>query len=384
MIEIKYPRAKPLVYNIQEIQKAFSEILSSGKLTQGEYVSMFEEEMKNYIGCEYALATSSCTSALEMAIRSLNIEDNKIIVPTNTWMSTANVVILTKNIPVFVELDPDNLCPSIDDTLRKIRSEDIGGVIWVHNGGLVHPRFQEIIDECNNKGIYLIEDCAHALGSKYNGKKAGNLGDVGCFSFYPTKIIATGEGGMITTNNKEIFITSQILRNHGTYRNTGPVEGLDYGVTALYASQNFRMTEFAGVLGYFQLPIVDTFVEARNLIANYYNEILSSIEGITTVPTYNDCRTSYWQYYIILDRGIDREKVAEDLLYKHGIQTANAYSPPCHKQPVFEKYATGNYEVTEDILSRHLSLPIYVGLRPENIDEICGKVITVINEHRTK
>ena len=217
-IKIKYPRAKPYFSrkDKKKILKDISGILDSGMLTQGAYVSKFESEFKKEIGTDYAIATSSCTSALEIAIRSLGIINQKILVTTNTWMSCANVILMTNNTPVFVDINADTLNMDTNDILKKL--DGAKAILWVHMAGLINPDFFKIKKICDVKGIKIIEDCAHAHGATLLGKKAGNLGDVGCFSFYPTKIMATGEGGMITTNNKEIADKADIYRNHGTTR----------------------------------------------------------------------------------------------------------------------------------------------------------------------
>ena len=260
-IKVKYPRAKPYFSkkDKKSILKDISGILNSGMLTQGAYVLEFESRFKKEIGTNYAVATSSCTSALEIAIKSLGIYGKKILVTTNTWMSCANVILLTNNTPVFVDINADTLNM---DTIKKL--DGSSAILWVHMAGLIHPDFFKIKKICDAKGIKIIEDCAHAHGATLNGKKAGSIGDVGCFSFYPTKIMATGEGGMITTNSKEIADKADIYRNHGTTRNPQKVLGLDYGVTCHYPSQNYRMTEIAGILGLYQLSHLSKFVSKRN------------------------------------------------------------------------------------------------------------------------
>lgn len=379
-IHIKYPRAKPhfSVDDKISILNNISELLDSGMLTQGPYVSKFESEFKKIVNTEYAIATSSCTSALEIAIRSLNLRNSKILVTTNTWMSCANTIILTGNIPVFIDIDSNTLCMDSKKVLDKIQNDNIAAVLWVHMAGLISPDFIDIVNVCKSKGIYVIEDCAHAHGAILNNKMAGSIGDVGCFSFYPTKIIATGEGGMITTNNKTINDTSIILRNHGTSRNKEIVPGLDYGVTCHYPSQNFRMTEISAILGLHQIKHLNEFVSLRNNIADEYRKNLSSVKGISVLPKYEG--HSYWNFYIILDKNIDREKFAKILLYEFGIQTANAYDPPGHKQQMYSTYINNElFTVADDILSRHISLPMYVTLNTSDILYITESIKTVLN-----
>lgn len=378
-IPIKYPRAKP--YFSAEDKKGIlndiSGILDSGMLTQGAYVAEFEDKFKAAIGTKYAVATSSCTSALEIAIRALGLKNQKILVTTNTWMSCANVIVLTGNIPILVDINADTLNMDSTDLLNKL--EGASAILWVHMGGLISPDFLIIRKLCKQKGILIIEDCAHTHGATIKGESAGNLGDVGCFSFYPTKILATGEGGMITTNNPNIAEKAIIYRSHGTTRNPEKVKGLDYGVTCHYASQNFRMTEIAGILGLYQLNHLDEFVKTRNKIADEYREHLKDIPGINLLPKFEG--HTYWNFFILLDENINREKFAEILLHKYGIQTANAYNPPIHKQQMFKKYST-TLPVADNILNRHISLPMYVTLQTEDISFITTCIKNAINKSK--
>lgn len=366
-IHIKYPRAKPYfsAEDKENILNDISGILDSGMLTQGAYVAEFENKFADAVKVKHAVATSSCTSALEIAIRALNITGKKILVTTNTWMSCANVIMLTNNTPVLVDINADTLCMDTDDLLKKL--DGASAIIWVHMAGLISPDFFKVKEICDQKGIAIIEDCAHAHGATIDGKKAGSLGDVGCFSFYPTKILATGEGGMVTTNNDDIAEKAKIYRSHGTSRNPQIVKGLDYGVTCHYPSQNFRMTEIAGILGLHQLKRLDQFVKARTWIADEYRKQLADVPGINLLPRYEG--HSYWNFYVLLDKEIDRQEFARILLHEYGIQTANAYDPPIHKQEIFEQYAD-ELVVANDVLSRHISLPMYITLNADDIKVI--------------
>tara|TARA_R110002012_G_scaffold15562_5_gene61699 strand:+ start:3337 stop:4479 length:1143 start_codon:yes stop_codon:yes gene_type:complete len=366
-IEIKYPRAKPYFSKKMKdgILKDISGILDSGMLTQGAYVAEFESRFKKEIGTDHAIATSSCTSALEIAIKALKLKNTNILVTTNTWMSCANVILLTGNTPIFVDIDASTLNMCTTDLISKLDSAS--AILWVHMAGLISPDFLKVKKICDSKGIRIIEDCAHAHGATINNMKAGSLGDVGCFSFYPTKIMATGEGGMITTNNSEIAEQADIYRNHGTTRNPQKVPGLDYGVTCHMPSQNYRMTEIAGILGLYQLEQLSNFVESRRRVSDLYRKYLKNIPGVNLLPKHKG--HSYWNFFIILDKNINREEFAKILLHENGIQTANAYSPAIHEQEMFKQYVT-TLPIADDILSRHISLPMYVTLQEKDIHHI--------------
>ena len=373
-MNILYPRAnlKFSKENIDEILKEIENVLVSGNLIQGNKVQEFENKFAKMVGTKFAVATNSCTSALEISIKSLGIKNKKILVPTETFMATANAVILSGNTPVFTDIDASTLCMSYDTIMDRI-TPDVSAIIIVHMGGLITPDIEKIRDYCKNYDIFLIEDAAHAHGSEYNGKTksehAGSIGDVGCFSFYPTKLMTTGEGGMITTNDISIFNMAQLLRNHG-----------GNGQVGFYPASNDRMTEISAVLGISQLKYLEKFVEKRNYIAGRYRELLRDVSEITLFGEYDNIKNSYWNFYFLLEN-MNRDEFKEEM-FKLGVQTGDAYSPPCHKQPVFKKYISNfRFDVAEDILKRHISLPMYVDLNDDDIKSITNKVKKVINRY---
>ena len=378
-MNIKYHRAKPYfsVEDRKYITSKIDTILESGQIAQGKYVAEFEQKFAHMTESDYGIATNSCTSALEISIRALGIKNKIIMVTTNTFVASVNAIILSGNTPLIVDIDKDTLCMSKESILKHM-SDDVGAIMWVHMAGLISPDIFEIQDICRKKGIYIIEDAAHAHGASARGLKAGNIGNVGCFSFYPSKVLATGEGGMITTNNKDVAEKARIMKYHGVTRHPGELDGVDYGVHSIYSSQNFRMTETSAIIGISQLSHLKEFVHRRNEIAHQYNEHLSGIEGITLLPSYEGIH-SYWNYYFIIDHCIDRNQLSH-FLYKQGIENANAYYPACHQQKLYDEYTIEEYPVANDILQRHLSLPMYVELNDEDIRYIAEKVVEGIRK----
>ena len=234
---MKYPRAKPYFSEVdrKEITSKIDGILKSGHIAQGKYVAEFEDKFSEEVGSKHGIATNSCTSALEVSIRALGIKNKTILVPTNTFVASVNSIILSGNTPLIVDIDEETLCMSLD-SISENMSNDVGAILWVTMAGLVTTDVLVAREICKKLNIHLIEDAAHAHGaSVYDSHydrifKAGNIGDVGCFSFYPSKVLATGEGGMITTNNDEVADRCRIMRYHGVTRAEGDLEGVDYGV----------------------------------------------------------------------------------------------------------------------------------------------------------
>jgi len=377
-MRILYPRAKPYFsdVDIDDILDEIKDTLQSGNLVQGQRVKEFEDKFAKMVGTKYAIATNSCTSALELSIRSLGVNGKTVLVPTETFVATGNAVILSGNTPVFTDIDKSTLCMSYDTIMDRM-SDDVAAIIIVHMGGLITPDIDKIRNYCKDNSIYLIEDAAHAHGSKkmtvvngyyYKTEYAGSLGIAGCFSFYPTKVMTTGEGGMITTNSKSLMKMARILRNHG-----------GDGRLGLYSASNDRMTEISAILGISQLKHLKSFVDKRNYIASKYRESLSMISEIQLFSEYEEIKNSYWNFYFILNT-IERKEFIEKML-ERGVQIGDAYSPPCHEQPVFEEYISDEtFQVTDDILSKHVSLPMYTELTDEDIYSITDIVKEVIND----
>jgi len=362
---IKYPRAKPYFSN-EAKEKAvlyLKEILETGNLVQGKYVKDFETRFAAFIGTRYAVATNSCTSALEIVIKSASIKNKKILVPSQTFVATGNSVISSGNIPVFIDMNEDTLCMSLK-SIQKNMSKDVAAIILVHIGGLITPEYYDIKSFCDKHNILIIEDSAHAIGSSIDNQKAGSLGIAGCFSFYPTKIMTTGEGGMITTDSKELADLCRLYRNHG-----------GDGQNFYYSSSNYRMTEVNACIGLTQMDELNSFIENRNRIASTYSRLLADVKKIKMLPTYNNIFNCYWNIYFVLESTVNRSIFVSKLL-ESGIQTGDAYSPPCHKQEVFKKYISScqDFSVTNDILQRHISLPMYVELKEDEIKFIVTKI----------
>lgn len=368
-------RARP-VFSEEDIASALSMIesaLRTGQLTMGPLVEAFENRFAQSVGVRHAVAVSSGTAALEVALRCIGIEGREVIVPTETFVASANAVILAGGQPVFAEIDPDTLCLDINDVARRITPRTTG-VMLVHMAGLIVPNLEELQDLCRCNDLFLIEDAAHAHGASLNGHRAGSLGRVGCFSFYPTKIITTGEGGMITTNDDELAEKARSYRNHGA----NPARS-DY----LRVSTNWRLPEISAALGLVQLNRLEEFLERRNQIAAIYDQALSTIPGIDPLPIYPSVRHSYWNYIALLDGKVDRSRLAKVLGEKFGIPIAWPYDPPCHLQPVFRDALgcqPGDLPQSERILSRHIALPMHAGLSDEDVRHVTESLGLALEE----
>ena len=342
----------------EEIEGAIS-VLKSGKLIQGEKVKEFEKSFARKVGSKYAVAVSSGTAALHIAYLSLIKSGDEVLVPGFTHISTASMVCFARGVPVFCDIDPKTFTMDIDDIKNKITSRT-RAIAPVHLYGNA-CEIDEIVAIAGEKKLKIIWDAAQAHMTKYRGRDVGCFGDATCYSFYPTKNMTTGEGGMITTNSPGLYEKFKLLRSHGQEKK--------YHHTML--GLHYRMTEVEAAIGIEQLKKLDGFIKKRRHNAKRLSSELSRVDGIT-IPFVKDyVKHSYHQYSIVLDGKIDRGRLLNSLREK-GIGTGIHYPRPVHKQPIFDSAAS--LPVCEDISRRILSLPVHPGLTPNNIDYISGSI----------
>jgi dTDP-4-amino-4,6-dideoxygalactose transaminase len=324
-----------------------------GALSMGPNVDAFEREFATWVGVRHAIAFNSCTSALEAALQSKNVSGREVIVPAETFIATGMAIHLAGAKPVFAEIDEKTICLDLEDVRKKV-TERTAGVILVHMAGLITPDIFEFRRFCDANEIFLIEDAAHSPGASCEGREAGSFGHAGCFSFFPTKVMTSGEGGMLTTNDDEIAAYARSYQHRG--------RDMDSTVE-LYSApgRNVRMTEMAALLGRVQLSHLDEFLLRRRQIAEIYKQALAEVTQLTLLVPERLESSSFWKVPLLLDHSIDRELIKQ-LMAAAGIAVDSAYQPAMHLQPVFrDLYGTreGLLTKTEDILRRHLCLPCH-------------------------
>ena len=342
--------------SIDFVTQRFREILESGAfLTMGKYCDEFEREYARYVGSKYAVSVNSGTAALEAIFRTLNIKDKDIIIPSNTFAATAFAAIRAGGRPIFADCAKD-LTVDPDDVKKKI-TDKTKVVVTVHIGGLVSPHMYKLTEICENKGIYIVEDAAHAQGSMLDNKKAGTFGVAGAFSFFSTKVMTTGEGGMITTNDEEIYEKTRLLRDQAKVDSRNYHEEVGY---------NWRMTEFQALLGTTQLANLESFIKERTRIARIYDDGLGKVPSLEPLELPSNIRHNYYKYIVFTAKGVDRESLAQRLRKEYNVKLGGyVYDLPCHLQPVFRKYQQGSLPVCEDLCSRHICPPVYVTMKDE-------------------
>ena len=371
---MKIPPVKVHIPDSVEILLKMKEIMDSGMLTMHKYTKQFEAEFAEYTGTKHAIAVSSGTAALEISLRCIGLTaKDEVIVPTNTFVATPHAIVHAGGKPVFADMNKDSLCADAENIAEKI-TENTKGVIVVHVGGLICPDIEKIKALCDERGLFLIEDCAHAHGSKLNGKLAGSFGDLGCFSFYPTKVMTAGEGGMITTNNAEYTKQARTLRDQGK-------SDVDSNVTEALG-HSWRLSELHAVLGLHQLRQLENFTKRRCEVAEAYDAAIDELKNLVRLNVPENARSSYYKYIAFLKDGLNKEEIRKALKEKYGISlTGDVYWPPCHLQPIYEKLLgnqSGQFPNAETKLRRHICLPIYATMRDDEVAYVIKSIKEVI------
>lgn len=351
--------AKPLIG--EEEKKAVSEVLDSGMIASGPKTKEFEEEFAKYVGTKYALATTSGTTALHLGLLSLGIKENdEVIIPSFSFIASVNSILFCNATPKFCDVDEKTF--NIDvEKIESLITKKTKAIMPVHLYGL-SANMKEIQKIADDHDILVIGDAAQAHGAALNGKMVGSFGNLECFSFYPTKNMTTGEGGMITTNDNELFEIANSIRNHGR-------EKTKWGYEHGRIGYNYRMTDISAAIGLEQLKKLPSFLKKRRENAKFYDK---NLENVETPYVLDDVKHAYHQYTI---KCKNRDKLLEELK-KNEIGFGIYYPKPLHKYPHLEKFGHNDLKVSERLVNEVVSLPVHPALTKEELE----KVVDVINK----
>lgn len=361
--------------------------LRSGWLSVGPKTKDFEARFRDYVGCAEAVAVSSCTAALHLALAAAGIgEGDEVITTPLTFCATANVVIHQRARPVFADIGIDdfNLDPARVEERITPRTR---AIIPVHMAG--HPcRMDELLDIARQHNLLVIEDAAHAVGATYKGRRIGTLGDATAFSFYATKNLTTGEGGMLTTDNLELASTVRNLSLHGMSRDAWArytSEGSWY-YEVIAPGYKYNMTDMGASLGLHQLVRLDQFAQIRERYAAMYSQAFAAMPEIQ-IPRVAPDVTHAWHLYIIwLTPGtltISRARFIEELKAQN-IGTS-VHFIPLHMHPFYQSafgYAPGDFPIAEAMYQGAISLPLYTRMTEADVCSVIEAVRRIVNRYR--
>ncbi len=370
---------KPFYFDMTEADiAAYAEgsvkIMRSATLILGEQTTQFERAFAAYVGVKHAISCNSGSTALEFLLRIKKVEGKAVLVPTNTNFATVAAVVRAGGEAVYVDMDKATFAPSlalVQETLARHRAagrKPVAGVMWVHIGGVISPEFPQVVAECRRQGLFVLEDSAHAHGSKLGGVMSGNLADGAAFSFFPTKVMTTCEGGMITTNSDEEDYLARSFRNQGK-------RGMNYGNLHHDFGNSARITEPGALLGLIQLKKLPQMLARRQAC---YAIIAKALDraGLSYVSASHMDAASQYKLIVHVPEGRQTDDLKKRLNDDGVICGGGVYDLPCHRQPVFEGICAGqHYPGAERWCPNHLCPPLTSGMTDDDAAYVAEKLV---------
>ena len=365
-------------------KQSIASVLETPRLSLGPRLEKFEKKFADYIGSKFAVAVNSGTSGLHLCVRALGIIDADLVITTPfSFISSANCMLFERAKPVFVDIDEKSLNIDVNGIYDKIkelqkRDSNLKAILPVHIFG--RPcEMDEIMAMASAFGLRVVEDACEALGAEYSTentwKKVGTFGECGVFAFYPNKQMTTGEGGMITTDDENIYGLCRSMRNQGRSDSGGWLQHERLGF-------NYRISDINCALGIAQLERIDEILAKREKVAGLYNVRLKDVEEIILPHSEENKRISWFVYVVRLQDNYtreDRDRILGKLKEK-GIGCSNYFSP-IHLQPYYRRsfgYKEGDFPVTEKVSQRTVALPFYNNLEEKEIDYVCENLINIV------
>ncbi len=370
----RIPIVRPVLPAFEDLEADIREVFRSGMVTKGRHVADFEREIAEHLGVTNAVAVSSCTLGLMLTYRGLGLS-GEVVVPSFTFMASVSSLVWAGLRPVFadVSFDTTNLDPA---SVESAITSQTTAILAVHNFG--NPaRIDALSEIARRHGLKLIFDAAHGFGALYKGVPVGAQGEAQVYSLSPTKLLITGEGGIVATNDYALAESIRIGREYG---NDGKYD-------SAFAGLNARMPELSALIGLYSLRGLERAAQRRNHTANVYRRELGRLPGIGFQEIDKDDRSSYREYSIMLDCdsfGLNRDKLAIALLSEN-IDVRKYYDPPVHRQTAYRRFAPadGVLDNTDLLAARSLSLPMWSDMSDETVVDIC-RAVARIHESATE
>ena len=348
------------------IAERIDEMLQSGQLTLGRHGEALESEFAALCGTSQAVAVNSGTAALEIILRALDVAGRDVLVPANTFFATAAAVVHAGGRPVLLDTDLDSFGVSPEEVLERATPNTVGAIV-VHIGGIVSPRMKELQSVLAERGLWLVEDAAHAHGSSHGGTAAGAFGIAAAFSFYPTKVMTAAEGGIITTSDERIASEARI------YRDQGKASFSQNAHTRL--GYNWRMSEPHAVIARRHLERLPEMIAQRQRVAAIFDEGLAECANLRPLMPPPTGHCNYYKYIAITRERLDRKALKAELRERYGVSLAGeVYEAPLQQQPVFAEFATHPLPSSERACSHHICLPVF----PSMTDDEARRVVDAL------
>ncbi len=343
----------------KQILKDIDLVLKNKKLMLGEKSKELEEKFAKKIGSSLAISVNSATTGLQIALRFAQVKNNEVIIPAASFITNVNSVLFESAKPIIVDCNENTLTYDIKK-LKKAINRKTKAIVWIHLTGYISPEYKKIIDLAKENKILLIEDASHAHGSIIDGKFAGTLGDVGIFSLYPTKVMTAGTGGVMTTNNLEIFNLAKSLRLFGRNINSDQVDKL---------GNDWFLDEVRCCIALGQLNNLDKIISKRIEAANYYYQNLPKDISYKMLR-FSNSSISSWYNFPIFFKSVKKAKLVRSLLLKKNIACKNIYKP-IFEEEVFKKNNLGiNFPQAKKMLASSLCLPMFTDIKKSELEYI--------------
>jgi dTDP-4-amino-4,6-dideoxygalactose transaminase len=360
-----------------EIAAAVTEMLASGALTLGPHTRRFESAFATaHTGLRppspdgpHAVAVASGTAALTIVLAAIGVRGREVVVPANTFYATAAAALQAGARPVFADVDAGTFALSAATTAAALTPRT-AAVVAVHIGGLIPPQIDELRALCDERAVALVEDAAHAHGATFDGRFAGSFGTAAAFSFYPTKVVTSGEGGMVLTWSEELAQEARIYRDQGK-----GAFGANHHVRLGSA---WRMSELHAATGLVHLRRMEASIGRRRAVAARYDKALADLGGLQSLAEPPGCRSNFYKYIALLPPGLDRARFKSELARRFQVNlSGEVYDLPLHRQPVLAEYAGPPLPVAEELAARHICLPVHSDMTDSEVDEVLTAVAAV-------
>jgi len=366
-------------WDSEEVTNAVESITRGQYWANGPYIDEFEDGLESFFDIDHAVVFNTGTTALVSALRAHGVgEGDEVIVPSFTFVSTANAVRIVGAKPVFADIERDRygLSPA---SVSALVTDDTAAIVPVHYAGSA-CRIEALADIAERHDLALVEDAAEGFGATHNGKRVGTFGDSAMLSFCQNKVVATGEGGAVITDDADLARELRLLRSHG--RASDDYFGSSSTGQYLTLGNNFRMPDIVAAIGVAQLDRVDELIAGRRRVAEEYADRIAEIDGVDPMTDPEGGRHVYQLYTITFDADIDRDAVVESLA-ERGV-ASKVYFDPVHRNSYYRETYDGPAElpVTEEISSRVLSLPMHPELTTDEIDYVSAALLTAVEDAR--